>query len=102
MEGEVVEVNEDVRRDPSLAHQDPYGVGWLIAVNAPAAESNLKNLLRGRLAQRWMEESVGTLYTWVAPESGAHLQDGGRAVSDILSLVPENRWEKIIGELFLA
>ena len=35
IEGEVVEVNPEVLRDPSLAHEDPYGVGWLVAVNAP-------------------------------------------------------------------
>ena len=35
IEGEVVEVNPEVLRDPSLAHQDPYGVGWLVAVQCP-------------------------------------------------------------------
>ena len=102
MEGEVVDVNEEVLRDPSLAHRDPYGAGWLIAVNAPAADANLKNLLRGRLAHRWMEESVATLHTWASPGTSAHLQDGGHAIADLLSVVPEERWEKLIREAFLA
>jgi len=102
MEGEVVDVNEEVLRDPSLAHRDPYGAGWLIAVNAPAADANLKNLLRGRLAHRWMEESVATLQTWASPGASAHLQDGGHAIADLLSVVPAERWEKLIREAFLA
>lgn len=102
IEGEVVEVNPAVLRDPSLAHQDPYGVGWLVAVNAPAVDGNMKNLLHGRLAQRWMEESVGTLHTRISPGSEARLQDGGHAIGDVLSLVPEFQWEKFVQEMLLG
>lgn len=105
MEGEVVDVNQEVLRDPSLAHRDPYGAGWLVAVNAPAVDANLKNLLHGRLAHRWMEESVAALRTWASPVpqgQGAHLQDGGHAIADILSQVPEPRWEKLVREVFLT
>jgi len=102
IEGEVVDVNGEVLKDPSIIHKDPYGVGWLVAVNSPAVDSNLKNLLRGRLAQRWMEESVSRLHTQLSPSSGAHLQDGGRAISDLLSVLPEERWDQVARELFLA
>jgi Glycine cleavage H-protein len=102
IEGEVVDVNPEVLRDPSLAHQDPYGVGWLVAVNAPAAEGNLKNLLHGRVAQRWMEESVAELHTRISPGSEARLQDGGHAIGDVLSLVPEFQWEKFVQEMLLG
>jgi glycine cleavage system H lipoate-binding protein len=102
IEGEVVDVNDEAQRDPSQVHQDPYGAGWLVAVNAPAVDANLKNLLRGRLAQSWMEESVGTLHTRISPAPGVRLQDGGRAIPDLLGEVPEPRWEKIVRELFLA
>jgi glycine cleavage system H lipoate-binding protein len=102
MEGEVVDVNEAVLRDPSLAQRDPYGAGWFLAVNAPAVDANLKNLLRGRLAHRWMEESVATLHTWAKPGTTAHLQDGGHAIADMRSVIPEERWAKMIREAFLA
>jgi len=102
IEGEVVDVNPEVLKDPSAIHRDPYGVGWLVAVNSPAADSNLKNLLRGRLAQRWMEESVATLYSHFSLSSGVHLQDGGHAISDLLSVLPEERWEGVARELFLT
>jgi glycine cleavage system H lipoate-binding protein len=102
IEGEVVEVNPDVLQDPSLAHKDPYGVGWLVAVQAPAVDGNMKNLLHGRLAQRWMEESVGALHMRVSPGSEAYLQDGGHAIGDMLSLVPESQWEKFVQEMLLG
>jgi glycine cleavage system H lipoate-binding protein len=102
IEGEVVDVNPEVLKDPSVLHKDPYGVGWLISVNAPAADANLKNLLRGRLAQRWMEESVAALHSQVSSSPGTHLQDGGRAVLDVLAEIPEERWEKLVRAMFLA
>ncbi len=30
--GEVVEVNEDLRNDPSLANSDPLGAGWFFKI----------------------------------------------------------------------
>ena len=102
IEGEVVDVNPEVLRNPSLAHKDPFGAGWLVAVNAPAVDGNLKNLLHGRLAQRWMEESVSTLHMRVSPGSEARLQDGGHAIGDVLSLVPEFQWEEFVRELLLG
>jgi len=102
IEGEVVEINSDVLRDPSLAQKDPYGAGWLVAVQAPAVDGNMKNLLHGRLAQRWMEESVGVMHTRISPGSEARLQDGGQAIGDMLSLVPESQWDKFVQEMLLG
>ncbi len=99
IEGEVVDVNPGILRDPSLAHRDPYGTGWLMTVNAPGVEGNMKNLLHDRLAQRWMEESVSSLHTRLNPGSEVRLQDGGHAVDDILKLVPEPEWEKFVREM---
>ena len=102
IEGEVVEINPEVLRNPSLAHEDPYGAGWLVAVNAPAVDGNMKNLMHGRLAQRWMEESVSALHTRISPGSEARLQDGGHAIGDVLSLVPETQWEKFVEDMLLG
>jgi hypothetical protein len=30
------------------------------------------------------------------------LQDGGHAIPDLLGLLPEERWDKVVRELFLA
>lgn len=102
IEGEVLDVNDAILNDPAQLRADPYGVGWLLEVHAPADEANIKNLLRGRLAQRWMEESVMTLYSKINGSSGVHLQDGGQAVADVLAQVPEERWDKLARELLLS
>lgn len=58
MEGVVSEVNDMLLRDPSLALSDPYGAGWLVAVNSPDAKTNFRNLLGETLARRWREEAA--------------------------------------------
>jgi glycine cleavage system H protein len=38
VEGEVVEVNEDLRADPALANKDPMGNGWFFKVHITKME----------------------------------------------------------------
>ena len=38
VEGEIVEVNEDLRADPSLANKDPMGNGWFYKVHVTHME----------------------------------------------------------------
>jgi len=102
IEGEVIDVNMEALQNPALIHDDPFGAGWLLEVHAPAAEGNLKNLLKGRLAQRWMEESVAALNGKIDGHAGVHLQDGGHAVPDVLAQVPEDRWDAVLREFFLS
>ena len=51
--GEVVEVNEALRADPSLANTDPLGAGWFFKVklsNASDGRDRLFELCRQRLS----------------------------------------------------
>ncbi len=57
-EGEVVEVNSAVMKDPSLARKDPYGNGWLVKVSVPERETVLRNLLPQALVRGWMKEEI--------------------------------------------
>jgi glycine cleavage system H protein len=42
--GEVVEVNEELENDPGMLNNDPYGDGWLFALN-PSDDAELDDLL---------------------------------------------------------
>ena len=35
IEGEVIEVNPEILKSPSLLRDDPYGRGWLMTINVP-------------------------------------------------------------------
>ena len=45
-EGEIVEVNETLRTNPSLVNDDPYGQGWIVKLK-PTNMEEVGQLLRG-------------------------------------------------------
>lgn len=103
IEGTVSDVNEAVAKNPSLALKDPYGEGWLVTVQAPDSKINFRNLLGGALARMWTEDSALRLRKRMPVAMAAALaQDGGVAVDDITSHLPEEDWAALTKEFFLS
>jgi glycine cleavage system H protein len=102
IEGEVVEINPEVVKDPSLLRRDPYGKGWLIAVHVPDEESTWRNLLPGNLVRSWMKDAADRLYARQPALAGAVAADGGLPVDDLLAGLPGAEWPKITAEFFLT
>jgi glycine cleavage system H protein len=102
MEGMVTDVNEAVLKDPETSRRDPYGEGWLLSVQSPDASTNFRNLLSGNVARRWMEEAALRLRTLMPAVAGAVAQDGGLAMDDIVSQLPDQKWAEVTREFFLT
>lgn len=102
IEGSVSDINEAVVNDPNLARQDPYGDGWVVTVQAPDAKTNFRNLLGGLLAKSWIEEAATRLQRRIPAMAGALMQDGGEAVSDLTTELPDTEWAQITREFFLG
>jgi glycine cleavage system H lipoate-binding protein len=103
IEGTVSDVNEAVVKDPELAHRDPYGEGWLVTVQAPDSKINFRNLLGGALARMWTEDSALRLRKRMPIAMSAALaQDGGVAVDDVSSHLPDEDWATLTKEFFLS
>jgi glycine cleavage system H protein len=102
IEGIVVERNETLDATPDLAFQDPYGEGWLFKVNAPDAKTSFRNLLRGSIVRRWMEEAAGHLRS-LGTENRVPLmaQDGGLAVDDLGAQLSDEAWVEAGRDFFL-
>lgn len=102
IEGEVVAVNDALRDQPSLATDDPYGRGWLVKVRAADLAANLRNLLSGRLARRFVEDAREGLDLRLMALSGSVLQDGGEPVADFAKHLPLADWRGLVGEFLLT
>lgn len=99
--GEVVAINQDVVDSPGLVNNDPYGNAWLMKIRVPES-SNVKNLLSGRFARAWMEESVHSLREVMAGDLGVVMQDGGIPVSGFARNLAEEGWEEIAAEFLMT
>lgn len=101
-EGEVMAVNTDVLENPALLRKDPYGKGWLMAINVPDEENTTRNLVPKQLVKEWMRESVERLYASQPMIAGAVAADGGRPSDDLLAEIPNANWKEIASEFFLT
>ena len=102
IEGEVVEVNPELARNPSLVRDDPYGRGWLMTVFVPDEESTARNLLPQGLVRGWIREAVERLYARQPQLAGAVAADGGRPAPDVFAGLPDASWEAVTREFFLS
>lgn len=102
VEGEVVAVNPDLGAKAELVTDDPYGRGWVLQVKAPRLASNLRNLLSGRLARKWMEDSREALELRLMALAGSVLQDGGEPAADLSQHLTKADWDRLVHEFLLS
>lgn len=101
VDGEVVEVNQHVLQAPEELEKDPYDQGWLFKVKVPRMKTNLRNLLSGKLAVAWMEDTVHRLRRHMSGELGVVLQDGGVPVTGFARSLSPDRWDEIASEFLM-
>jgi len=62
--GEIMELNDEVMKKPSLINEDPYGRGWIAVIGATDLETELKDLIKGSDQEK--------LKTWLREEKAKH------------------------------
>ncbi len=53
--GEVVEINEEVFKNPSIINKDPYGKGWMVKIKMENPDE-LKNLMDAKQYSEYRKE----------------------------------------------
>lgn len=101
VEGEVIEVNENALAHPEKISADPYGDGWLMVVRTADPAVNLRNLMVGTLARRWMEEAVAELRRIVSPLAVPTAADGGTLIPGVAGRLDLEQWEQLSRHFFL-
>jgi glycine cleavage system H protein len=103
VDGTVLAVNDAAVREPSRACAEPYGDGWLLRVKSPKLAANLKNLLSGDLARRWMDAACEQLGADMSGMELGHVYlDGGALVDGIAPSVAPERWDEVARTFFLT
>jgi glycine cleavage system H lipoate-binding protein len=95
VDGEVVAVNNAVLRSPEILRQDPYGKGWLLKVKSRRIGTATKNLLSGKLARAWMENSLEKLQPVNPEDLGPVLADGGAPIEGIARALGGEKWVEL-------
>jgi glycine cleavage system H lipoate-binding protein len=101
--GTVIETNSAAAARPDAVRRSPYEAGWLFKVRCPALAADLKTLMSGDLARRWMDTVWEKLGTEAAgAELGVVYLDGGQPVDGLArSLAPEG-WDAVARRYLLT
>jgi len=102
VDGEVIEINKKAIDTPDLVNKEPYNDGWLLKVRVPKMSKNLKNLLSGKIAKAWMEDTVEQISKTMTADVGIVMQDGGVPISGFVKEISKEKWEDIAKEFLLT
>jgi glycine cleavage system H lipoate-binding protein len=98
VDGIIEAVNPKVRQNPRLAHDDPYGEGWLFVVTPTNLKQDLENLLFGARNVAWIENESHKLLGMLESSTGITLPSGGTVVDDVFGHYPQLGWERLVQE----
>lgn len=101
VEGEVVEINHELFTQPHRINKSPYEEGWILKIKPVALRHNLKNLLHGETARRWLETVRAQFVTRFSTEVGPVCQDGGELIDGAGELLSEAEWNEVLKEYFM-
>jgi glycine cleavage system H protein len=99
--GTVVEVNEKLIKDPSIANLSPYEKGWVLKIQPKAFSEEMPELmdsfqfqvhfdrLKAKLRSSFNHQSLGMVYG-----------DGGEVVKGAGGILEERLWKVLVTELF--
>ena len=62
--GKIVKINEELKNEPYLINEDPYGKGWILEIkprNSTVLEEELSDLLSAREYNKWVSKLEGRL-----------------------------------------
>jgi len=102
VDGEIIAVNDDVLQFPAEISKDPFGKGWLMTVRNSEKLANLKGLLSGTQAHRWIEEARTKLMAMTSSNLGTVLADAGPLRDGIARTLDSERWVEIVKTHFLT
>jgi glycine cleavage system H lipoate-binding protein len=101
--GVVVAANRALAEAPQELSTAPYDEGWLLEVRGEQLRLDLRALLSGDLARRWMDESVSVLHRMFSPgQAVPAVADGGEPVDGISDLLDEPEWDRARARFLLS
>jgi len=98
--GVVTDINPNLRDQGNLANQDPYTQGWVMRLHSNTLRHDLKKLMIGDQASKYLDDEIDRLYQVIEETAGPLAADGGYLGDDIYGNLPGASW-RMLTRLFL-
>lgn len=96
MSGTVYAVNDKVKKNPELTHDDPYHDGWLYILDADNIKPELAGLYSDKECFQWMEKESQNLLDLMGPRYEQLAATGGEPIDDVSGNFPEIGWDRLV------
>jgi glycine cleavage system H lipoate-binding protein len=100
LSGTIVGVNNKLASSPGVVNLSPLEKGWIVRLAPVHLTVELRNLLKGAIADRWQEAVNNQLVRWFASPLHPVLQDGGQIVDNVSDLMNDAEWQRFVQEFF--
>lgn len=88
--------------DGEVTERGKEGEEWYLRVRPAAGTLDSRHMLEREEIRPWLAREMDRLQGLLSPEpAGNRLADGGVAIEDLSSVVPESRRDEILGEMLL-
>ncbi len=99
--GIVVEVNERLRKDPTLANRSPYEEGWVLKIQTKALNREMPKLMDSFQFRARLDQDKGGLISCFDNQTlGLAYGDGGEVIKGVAGKVDEKTWKLLVTQLF--
>ncbi len=98
--GKIVEVNKKLKRNLGLINDSPLEHGWIVKVLPTSLETDLRNLLKGIVADGWQDAVRTQLIQLFSPRIGTVVQDGGQLVQSLGDHLSDDEWNSLVRHFF--
>jgi glycine cleavage system H protein len=100
LSGTIVGVNNKLAASPGVVNSSPLERGWIVRLAPAQLTVELRNLLKGVIADRWQEAVSNQLVRWFSSPLHPVLQDGGQIVDNVSDLMNDEEWQRFVQEFF--
>ncbi len=94
--GIVFAVNDKIKEQPEITHNDPYEEGWLFILNPVSLEINMKELCFEKECFHWIEKEIQDLLGFLEPKYERLAATGGELIDDIFGHFPDIDWDRLV------
>jgi glycine cleavage system H lipoate-binding protein len=98
--GTIVDVNNKLAANPGIVNSSPLEKGWIVRIAPTQLRLELRNLLRGVIADRWQEAVNSQVIRWFSSPLHPVLQDGGQMIDNVSDIMNEVEWQRFVQEFF--
>jgi len=99
--GTVVEVNEKLKKDPTVANRSPYEEGWILRIQTKGLNKQMPELMDSlQFKAHFDQDKAKFMSSFNNQTLGVVYGDGGEVVKGAATKLDEGTWKKLVTQLF--